>query len=196
MAFGYVGIETIAMAAFEAAPQSLRWPSKNLTYIAAVLYLLCMLSQSLNIDWEHDHLPILYGTIRGTDNRENKDPENPFSQTLAIIAIFEWGKKELAGVLNGAIIFSVLSASNTTLYVASRTLYGMAWRVREESVSKDSVLGAILGMVATVDRRTGVPLHALILSWLMFIWVPFMSLINDYRVQFVSGCSSLSSNIR
>ena len=53
-------------------------------------------------------------------------------------------------------------------------------------MSKESILGKLLGMVATVDGTTGVPLHALIMSWLMFIWVPFMSLNNDYRVQFVS----------
>lgn len=191
MAFGYVGIETIAMAAFESRPTSLKWPSKNLTYIAALIYLLCILGQSLNVDWQNDHLPVLYGAIGGSDKRHDKDPNNPYSHTIAVIAIFEWGRKELAGILNGAIIFSVLSASNTTLYVASRTLYGMAYRIRkDELVGENSLVGQLIGMVASVDRTTHVPLWALLISWLMFIWVPFMSLNNDYRVQFVSDSQS------
>lgn len=199
MAFGFIGIETIAVTAFEAAPDALKRPSRYITYFTALMYLLCMLSQCFNIQWTDEHLPRVYGGI-GEDEYSNlelcnyydyyfckratQDPVDPSSRVLPVIAMFNWERKDFAGLLNGAIIFSVLSASNTTLYVASRTLYGMALRLESEN----RLAQFLHKHLSTVDQRTKVPVLALILSWASFFWIPFMSLKRDYTVQYVSLC--------
>jgi amino acid transporter len=103
-----------------------------------------------------------------------------------VIALWDWGKKELAGFLNGALIFSVLSASNTSLYVASRTLYGLAL-----DVPTTSRAGKILHSFSVVVPQTGVPARALIFSALAFIWLPFINLKQGYAVQYVGSNTQL-----
>lgn len=178
VAFGFIGLEAISVTAFEAAPKSLRGPSRFVAYIASSMYLLCMLSQCLNIPWTNPNLPEIYGGIGKIHKRDDSGKAGSFSNILAIMAIRQWGKQNLDGFVNGAIIFSVLSASNTALYISSRTLYGMALRVQDSSV-----LGRTARVFAKVDRKTGVPLRALFLSWASFIWVPFLSLGNNDRLQ-------------
>ena len=178
VAFGFIGLEAISVAAFEAAPQSLKWPSRFVAYIASSMYLLCMLSQCLNIPWDNPDLPEIYSGIGKLYKRDEAEASGSFSNILAIMAIREWGKKNLDGIVNGAIIFSVLSASNTALYISSRTLYGMALRVQDSSV-----LGRTARIFAKVDRKTKVPLRALFLSWVSFIWVPFLSLGDNKSLQ-------------
>ena len=142
-----------------------------------------MLSQCLNVSWESGDLPSVYGGIGQINKRAQDDSDRSFSHILAVIALRKWDKKSLDGVLNGAIILSVLSASNTALYISSRTLYGMAYRVKNENM-----LGKAAQYFAKVDSKTGVPLRALFMSWASFIWVPFVSLgsNNKLQVQYVS----------
>lgn len=181
VAFGFIGIEAVAVTAFEAAPESLRRPSKFIAYFASILYLVCMLSQTFNVTWKHQDLPEIYSGIGEVNKRaeDNTDPA-PVTTILAVIAVREWEKFPLAGFLNGAIIFSVLSASNTALYIASRTLYGMAFRMDDRGLAKK------LRHFSKIDRTTGVPLPALFASWISFIWVPFLSLAKDGYVRYVS----------
>lgn len=185
MAFGYVGIETITVTAFETATpeKDLKWPSKYTVYFAVMIYLLCMFSQCLNVSWTDAHLPTVYDKMNTIFKRaeNSNDPEDPSSHVLAVIAIFKWGQKGLAGALNGGIIFSILSASNSSLYVASRTLYGMTLHVTGETTLKRFVR-----TFSKVDQERKVPLQALLLSFAMFFWVPFMSLKKEYKFQYVS----------
>jgi amino acid transporter len=43
-----------------------------------------------------------------------------------VVAIKHAGIKVLPGILNGCILMFVFSASNSDLYIASRTIYGIA----------------------------------------------------------------------
>lgn len=179
VAFGFIGLEAISVTAFEAAPKSLAWPSRFVAYIASSMYLLCMLGQCLNIPWNNGNLPEIYGGIGRIQPRDDDGgSDTSSSDILAIMAIREWHKSNLDGFVNGAIIFSVLSASNTALYISSRTLYGMALRIQD-----GSVLGKAAKAFKKVDHKTGVPLRALLLSWASFIWVPFLSLGHNNRLQ-------------
>lgn len=142
-----------------------------------------MLSQTFNVVWTHKDLPQIYNGIGEVDERAENSADGgpaPATTILSIIAIREWHKNSLAGFLNGAIIFSVLSASNTALYIASRTLYGMAYRM------DDSYLARKLRHFSKVDRTTRVPLPALIMSWISFFWVPFLGLVHHDYVKLVS----------
>lgn len=182
VAFGFLGIETVSVTAYEArSSKSLRFPSQTMAYIVLLLYFLCMLGQCLNVSWTNDHLPLIYGGI-GEGSTDTKDLSNPRSSSLTIIALWIWNKKPLAGFLNGAMIFSVLSSSNTSLYIASRTLYGIA-----ENVPTTSWLGRLLHSFAVVVPKTGVPARALIVSAVAFIWLPFINLKKGYAVQYVSS---------
>jgi amino acid transporter len=192
VAFGFIGLEAISVTAFEAAPKSLAWPSRFVAYIASSMYLLCLLSQCLNIPWTNPDLPEIYGGIGKIQKRDDDGGSDAsFSNILAIMAIRKWGKNNLDGFINGAIIFSVLSASNTALYISSRTLYGMALRIQDSSV-----LGKAAKAFKRVDHKTGVPLRALVLSWASFIWVPFLSLGNNDRLQIQYVGSSLLTELR
>lgn len=139
-----------------------------------------MLSQTFNVDWEDDSLPPIYNGIGETKRAANNNEETA-THMLAIIALQQWKKSFLDDFLNGAIIFSVLSASNTALYIASRTLYGMTLRIDD-----GSWVAKWLHDFSKVDRTTGVPLPALVMSWIAFLWVPFLSLVNQSYVPYVS----------
>jgi amino acid transporter len=186
VAFGFLGIETVAVTAFEArSSRSLRFPSQTMAYVTLILYFLCLIGQCLNVPWTSDHLPLIYGGI-GDSITDTEDLMNPRSTSLTIIALWDWGEKGIAGFLNGAMIFSVLSASNTSLYVASRTLYGLAL-----DIPTTSRIGRLLHSFSVVVPQTGVPARALVFSALAFFWLPFINLKHGYAVQYV--CSLLSA---
>ena len=100
---------------------------------------------------------------------------------MIINAAYHAGYRDLAGFLNGCIIFSVLSASNTSLYVSSRTLYGM---VRE--MPNSNWLYNKIRWMAKVPKRTGVPAVAILVSAVSFYWLPFLQLKKGYALQDVS----------
>ncbi|KAF1963310.1 hypothetical protein CC80DRAFT_587744 [Byssothecium circinans] len=189
VAFGYLGIETVAVTAFEArSSRSLRLPSQIIAYVTTGLYFLCMLGQCLNVSWVSDHLPLIYGGI-GNSVTDTKDLKNPSSSRLTILALWDWGKKSLAGFLNAAMIFSVLSASNTSLYIASRTLYGIAL-----DVPTTSRIGRLLHSFSVVVPQTGVPARALVFSALAFFWLPFINLKQGYAVQYLIEIIQISAS--
>ncbi|KAF1846862.1 uncharacterized protein K460DRAFT_362993 [Cucurbitaria berberidis CBS 394.84] len=190
VAFGFLGIETVAVTAFEArTSRSLRLPSQSIAYVTLLLYFLCLLGQCLNVPWTDSHLPLIYGGI-GDGATDTKDLRNPASSSLTILALWAWGKKHLAGFLNGAMIFSVLSASNTSLYVASRTLYGVA-----RDVPTSNLLGRLIHGLSVVVPKTGVPARALVFSALSFIWLPFVTLKGGYAVQYLIEIIQISSSV-
>ncbi|KAI5368459.1 hypothetical protein J4E82_010754 [Alternaria postmessia] len=179
IAFGFLGIETVAVTAFEAhTSRSLRLPSQSIAYVVLLLYFLCLLGQCLNVSWQDEHLPLIYGGI-GNSTTDTNELKNPTSSNLTIIALWAQGQKGLAGFLNGAMIFSVISAANTSLYVASRTLYGIA-----RDVPTTNRLGKFLHSFSVVVPKTGVPARALIFSAGAFLWLPFLSLKGGYAVQY------------
>lgn len=139
-----------------------------------------MLSQTFNVPWTSPDLPLIYSGIGEEVNKRAEEHHQPLTRILAVVALRDWDKGSLDGVLNGAIIFSVLSASNTALYIASRTLYGMAFRIEDHST-----VGRMLRAFSKVDRNTGVPLPALLMSWAMFVWIPFLSLVDEGYIPYV-----------
>jgi amino acid transporter len=181
IAYSFLGIEVVAVTAFEAeSSKSLRRPSQIIAYITLLLYLLCLLGELLNIQWTNRHLPSIYNGV-GDDSSNSATPDNPSSTSMLIIAIWQAGfPKALAGFINGCLIFSVLSASNTSLYVASRTLYGMA-----RDIPKTNWLGRQMHKISLVVPKTGVPAAAILLSAISFFWLPFIQLKKGYAVQYV-----------
>ncbi|KAI9792534.1 MAG: hypothetical protein M1816_002054 [Peltula sp. TS41687] len=87
-----------------------------------------------------------------------------------VVAIKVSGIKYLDHILNACILVFVFSAANSDLYIASRTIYGLALERKAPSI------------LARTDRR-GVPIYALGLS-ACFALLAFMNVSDDSRTVF------------
>jgi yeast amino acid transporter len=180
VAYSFLGIEIIAVTAFEARNDTaVRWPSRTIVYVVFILYILCTIGESLNVQWQNSHLPYIYGGVGNSTTASS--PTNPASANMVINAVYAQGYKGLAGFLNGCLIFSVVSASNTSLYVSSRTLYGMIREMPDTNWFYNKIR-----WISKVPR-TGVPAVAILISAVAFYWLPFLQLKEGYALQDVRG---------
>jgi amino acid transporter len=124
-----------------------------MAYVVFALYFIYTLGQVLGVKWT----PIVPASFGGF--------------ILVILATWQAGFSHIANFLNACLVFSLLSSSTTCLYIASRTLYGLA-----NDVPNNSAIGRILHKLASGVRRTGAPVSAVLLSFLMFIYLPFIQL--------------------
>ena len=176
ISYGFLGVETLTVTAFEARDlPSLRRPSQCIAFFVLGIYLFCVIGEYLNVNWRDKSLPPRYVTQESTvERRQVSDLSNIEvklnSQAVIVIAALRAGHTKMAGLLNGCMIFSALSAANTSLYVASRVLYGMT-----EKVDRFSKIGFLQGL-GSVWNRTGVPVRALCVSFIAFVWLPFLRL--------------------
>ena len=129
-----------------------------------LLYLFTILAELLVTPWTSPDLPALYFISNVT---EGSSQNGSGSNSLAVVALNNAGYSGLAGFLNGCVIFSALSASNSALFVASRTLYGLTRGLPSYNP---------LGKLSAVVPQTRTPARALLVSLLSFFWVPFVSL--------------------
>ena len=88
-----------------------------------------------------------------------------------VVAMIESGISVLPGFLNGCILIFVYSAAQSDLYIATRTLYGLAKEGNSHPI------------FARTDRR-GVPIYALGLSALIAC-IAFLNVADDSRKVFV-----------
>jgi amino acid transporter len=188
-AYEFLGVEIVAVTAFEARRmRSLRLPSQTISYTVTFLYSIVTIGEALNVDWLNKNLPVIYGSY----HQQPPPITDPPSSSLPIVSTWQSGHRRLAGAINGFLIFSVLSASNTALYVASRTLYGMT-----REIPKTNIVGRSLRKLGLVVHKTRVPAAALVMSAIAFIWLPFVQLIEGFAVQdvcllWLSACFHIS----
>ena len=181
IAYGFLGVEMISVTAYEARDlRSLRWPSRTIAYFVLFLYFLCALGEVLNVDWQNSALPEIYG---GVNEASAMAVTASPSRAIVVIAALQSGYRRIPGFLNGCMIFSAVSAANTALYTASRTLYGMTRTINPYQWFR------MLKQLGTVSRRSGVPMWALFASWLAFLWLPFLQLKGGVAIQDVSDKS-------
>jgi amino acid transporter len=179
------------VTAFEAKySTSLKWPSRLIAYAIFVLYFLCTIGEILTVRWTAPYLPQIEGGVGNSSTSLEQATSPPRSASFVINATLAAGYYDLAGFLNGCLIFSVLSTSNTCLYVASRTLYGMA-----REIPDTNWLGRKLNRLSLVVRQTGVPPAALLFSSVSFFWLPFLQLQRGYAIQEVRYIASFSGII-
>ena len=165
----------IAVTAFEARDlNSLRKSSQLIAYFISALYLFCVIGELLNVEWTNKALPEIFGGLH-TDHVEVYGGRSR-SRAIIIIAAIEAGYPKMAGFLNGCMIFAALSASNTALYVASRSLYGMTRTIRPWKCFR------ALRVLGSVWHRNGVPMWALLISAVAFVWLPFLELKGGYAI--------------
>lgn len=178
VALSFVGIEIVAVAGFEAKyTRDLRWPSRYIAWVVTLLYLLCTVGEVLTTKWDDPLLPSIYNGHRSNTT----DPVKFESHNIVINATSTFGTPTLTSFLNGCLLFSVISSANTSLYVSSRTLYGLAM-----GVPQTNWMGRQIRRLSLVVPRTGVPGPALVVSALAFVWLPFLQLKKGYAISDVS----------
>ncbi|KUI73380.1 putative amino-acid permease meu22 [Cytospora mali] len=176
VAWSFGGIESTTVAAFEArSVKDIARASSSVHWITFSLYLLFTISIMLTVPWNDPSLPAIYS--QATSNTARHGDHCGSSQIAVVVALCNersghQSRPGLAGFVNGCLLYSVLSAGNTALYVASRTLYGLASspRLRERGY-----LGRFMRSLGTTHPRTGVPVYAVVFSWLIFCWVPLLA---------------------
>ncbi|KAL9607551.1 MAG: hypothetical protein Q9167_007544 [Letrouitia subvulpina] len=171
IAYGFLGLETMTVTAYEARDlRSLRTPSQYIAYIILALYLFCAIGEFLNVEWTNKALPSKYIHVITNETKTQRSSTQIGSGAIIVVAAFEAGHKKIAGLLNGCLTFAALSAANSALYVASRVLYGMT-----RSIGPRSRFAIFRGL-GSVWNRTGVPVRALWVSFVAFVWLPFLRL--------------------
>ena len=190
--FAYVGIEVIAACALEA-----RWPSEStdghanpgtgrpngnligktvkfsaifISILATAAYTLGGVLGTLDISRDDSQLPRL--SWLGT----NQTTQNTTTNSSFVLIAAESKIQHLADIFNVFLVFTCLSCAGTNLYIASRTLFGLASRLEGGSRGKR---GYFLRIVAWFGKTNShnVPLRAMIFSAVAFWWVPFLQLI-------------------
>ena len=133
-----------------------------------MLYLFTLIGELLVTSWTSKDLPLIYFSSNVTQSPSQKVAG---SVNIAVAALHSAEYFDMAAFLNGCYIFSALSASNSALYVASRTLYGLS-----RGLPPHNYITRPFRKLSTVFPRTRTPARALLVSMLSFFWLPFITL--------------------
>lgn len=167
--YGFLGVETVTVIAYEARDlKSIRLSSQCIAYVTLALYLFCAIGEFINVEWTNPALPAKYVNPHSQGTTHAERDTKISSSAIIVVAAFQAGRKRLAGLLNGCMMFSALSAANSSLYIASRVLYGMTRDINPRSRL------ARFKSLSRVWNKTGVPVRALWVSFGSFVWLPFL----------------------
>jgi amino acid transporter len=203
VAYAYIGVEIIAVVALEAkiavhppgrnrtrnSGNSLKYPAKLIAWITALIYFLSAFSYYMNVSWLDPSLPglgsrdnaatFLNRTQAAGNSTAMPSMKTPRTNSIVVIALDNAGLPALAGFVNGCLIVAVLSAANTALYVASRTLFGLT-----KAIGPDSRFWGWFSVFSTTTPGRRVPAPALFISALAFCWIPFLHLAKRIRYSY------------
>ncbi|THW71064.1 hypothetical protein D6D19_07452 [Aureobasidium pullulans] len=184
--FGYIGVETIAITAYEAKNRSqVKPPARLIAWCITGLYLLSAFGSVLSVSWSDYSLPRLYpeqepnpDLSRPCINPNKAVPSKYRPIPPAVIALENVNSTTGRNALTACLIFVVLSAANAALYVASRTLFGLARNIDKDTRYPKKAL-TWLAFVTHDRGHRGmsfgqIPAGALVFSVLIFCWLPFI----------------------
>jgi amino acid transporter len=153
-------------------PKSLKWPAKSVATILMVAYVLSVMGFYLNVSWQDPSLPSMISRNAGLTKP---------GTSIIMIATVNSNIPHAANILNGCLIGTVFSAANTTLYVASRTLFGIARGMD----TRGSWCSRQISTFGTTNPKTNVPQRAVLFSVLSVIWIPWIHAGLDFSDQWV-----------
>ncbi|KAH9874101.1 hypothetical protein IAQ61_004729 [Plenodomus lingam] len=158
--FAYLGTELIGVTVGEAQnPRKTIPRAIRLTFYRILFfYCLSVFFLGMIVPYDSPDLAFANGARTGAS-------ASPF-----VLAIRLAGIKHLPGILNACILLFTFSASNSDLYIASRTIYGLAEQGHAPKIFR------------WTDKR-GVPVPALLIS-AFFCCTAFMNAADDARVVF------------
>ncbi|KAF8463854.1 amino acid permease [Kalaharituber pfeilii] len=139
--FAYLGTELVGVTVGEAQNPRKTIPRAIRLTFFRILIFYCLSVFLLGMILPYNSQDLIYATNQSTGANAS-----PF-----VAAIKLSGIRHLPGILNACILLFVFSASNSDLYIASRTIYGLALE------------GKAPRFLAKTDKR-GVPIYALALS--------------------------------
>ncbi|KAF2114152.1 amino acid permease Dip5 [Lophiotrema nucula] len=158
--FAYLGTELVGVTVGEAQNPRKTIPRAIKLTFYRILFFYCLSVLFLGMLVPYNSTDLAFATKAGT-----KASASPF-----VVAIRLAGIKHLPGILNACILLFTFSASNSDLYIASRTLFGLAEQ------------GHAPRFFAYTDKR-GVPVTALGFS-AMFCCLAYMNCTDDAKVVF------------
>lgn len=192
VAWTFGGVESTTMAAFEAKTvDDIALASRSIHWILIGLHFFYILGMMFTVPWNssdvtsfHPWLDITKASAdpgSGLFNTFNPADECNKSTVAVVKAICNIGRNDggppnadvrgLANFVNVVILYSVLSCGNSALYIASRTLYGLA---SSERVKRKGLTNPLILYLGSTSPGTGVPFYSVVFSWLIFCWVPFL----------------------
>jgi amino acid transporter len=184
--YAYVGIEIVAATAFEAkSSRSLKFTAKYIALITTITYLVVAISFYLNVSWTNPLLATL-SNIFITHARPSLVLPTSTKRTnvIPVIGLLDTHIPKLAGLVNGCLIMIVLSAANTDLYVASRTLSGLV-----KEIHPRLLFWGWVSRLGAISRNSKIPAVAVLVSAIAFFWLPFLHYTGSYNDEKV--CHSL-----
>jgi amino acid transporter len=158
--FAYLGTELIGVTVGEAQNPRKTIPRAIKLTFYRILFFYCLAVFFLGMLVPYDSKELAFANAKTA-----KASASPF-----VLAIRLAGIKGLPGLLNACILLFTFSASNSDLYIASRTLYGLAEQGHAPKIFR------------WTDKR-GVPVPALALSALMCC-TAFMNVADDATTVF------------
>ncbi|KAF2138977.1 uncharacterized protein K452DRAFT_232948 [Aplosporella prunicola CBS 121167] len=158
--FAYLGTELVGVTVGEAQNPRRTIPKAiKLTFFRIIFfYCLSVFLLGMIVPYNSDDLAF-------ANDKSNSAAASPFVVAIKLAKI-----KALPGIVNACILIFVFSASNSDLYIASRTIYGLASQ------------GKAPAILARTDNR-GVPVYALGLSS-CFCLLAYMNVADDSKVVF------------
>lgn len=179
-AFAFVGVEITAATALEArarpradgrsaASISVKFSATWTSFLAAVIYFLGGLLMSLNVPWDDPGLPRapwLNPPINSTSSSTKGQSNSGF-----VLSANKSGIPGLGSTFTVFLLITALTAANTSLYVASRTLFGLTRELNYGRWYSPTTLLAFFGRT----NNYKVPVRAMFLSCCL-LWVPFLYL--------------------
>jgi len=191
--FSFLGLEAVTVTAIEVRNvNTSRWPSRYVAYVVFVCYMLCVVSYSLNISWQNANLQ-RYGEIATNTTASQGRPSwvgTTLGSSYSPLVLISMASNQpgLAGFFQGACVFSVISAANTSLYLASRTFYGLCLDLPDSP----GLIRGLKHICTSVRRSTSAPLAALLFCVTAFFWLPFLhfqhtSTVDTSQVQNISS---------
>lgn len=172
VAFSFGGIESTTIAAFEARSiKDISRASSSVHWFTIFLYILYTVAVML--------------VVKSVGHSFIFSVEATSLTSSVVHAVDEAGYHSFASFINGFFLYSVLSCGNTAIYMASRTLYGLA--SNERLARRHDLLSRWIQYLGMVNPVTGVPLNAIIFSWLILCWVPMLGFAQDGNWQGLAG---------
>ena len=172
------------------ANSTIKLSATQLPFIAAVIYFISATLVTSNVPWNNSELPRLGWLAAPTPScANNKDATN----SAFVIAAKLSGIPRLGSALTVFLMFTAITAANTALYVASRTLFSLTRRLEVDS--RDPHWKKFLASFGKTNHRR-VPMKAVCASC-FFCWIPFLYLASDNGPDTtIAGVRALSTPAR
>lgn len=161
------------MAAFEGKPEpqkfTLKTASRVTHWIVFALYLLYTIGTILAVRWDFEPPSEIFSSVFGTKFESGSSDLRSDSPVIIAMTLLSGSYSDsLVSFTNFCLIFCSLSAANTSLYIASRTMWGMA-------TDKQDIpwLRPVFKRLAILWESTRVPVFTLLLStWFILSFFP------------------------